>query len=751
MNDKDCPNPESLTTEHSADLETEDVEMQEELQRIGIATGLVAVVMKPHVSEIISFGSSRILLPTSILTNFLEKGVLDAEIMTFGMRQTIEKLRPLGSTILLGESLLSLSRASRMYESPEARYELIMEAIKAFREIKAIKRMGRAYLDLGTALKDGQQLYDALRAFEMSTEICEAQNDKGGLAANYYHHAHVCRLLGQEFEALKLLDKADNSLPDNSSAESWRKQILTERIFNNLQLQRDSEALKYTEEWINSGDKHYFPYFYRGEIRERSEDYDNALIDYCMASLALSQDILKNKTNQFRRIDRNRNDLMFQRGLHLALKLDKPEIALALLQVANTGGIGISVNEKKIQDTSVADSISKLRERASYLSLEATEAILQRHLDQLSEYNYMADSLISEQELLLAGDLTLNFEADDLTLLSSRIKAAVPKNAALIEFITVDDDLWLISVTDESIKAHKSLFKSFDLFILSSSFDRECDGRFELNALTAISNELLIHIESILQTKDSLIIVSCPELYGIPFQAMKWKGEPLIETHEISYITSSLNLIYNKQSVTSEPIISSSPCVFIGTPNIAYSKVPDLPGVREEIESINQAFTSVTLRVELPGNSHDLLSLNFTPRLLHVACHGQFESSAPLLSRLLMEDRPVFAFEIMMSKLNVDVVVISACQTAKGAVGVGNYAQSLSSAFLKAGAKNVIAAFWSVDDNAGSQFIKEFYRILVKGVSPITALHIAQRSLRNQPEFSHPYFWAPFTIFGATN
>lgn len=78
----------------------------------------------------------------------------------------------------------------------------------------------------------------------------------------------------------------------------------------------------------------------------------------------------------------------------------------------------------------------------------------------------------------------------------------------------------------------------------------------------------------------------------------------------------------------------------------------------------------------------------------------------------------------------------------------GGYVQSIASAFLKSG---VVAAFWRVDDSAGSAFAQLFYRELLRGYgSPTSALNAAQRELRRQPDFAHPYFWAPFAVFNAS-
>jgi CHAT domain-containing protein len=98
--------------------------------------------------------------------------------------------------------------------------------------------------------------------------------------------------------------------------------------------------------------------------------------------------------------------------------------------------------------------------------------------------------------------------------------------------------------------------------------------------------------------------------------------------------------------------------------------------------------------------------------------------------------------------------VLSACQTALGAgaqedVPLGDDWVGLVQAFHTAGAANVMAALWPVDDRATAELMGNFYRALAAGQSESEALASAQREMLRDPNTAHPFFWAGFTMSGS--
>ena len=156
-------------------------------------------------------------------------------------------------------------------------------------------------------------------------------------------------------------------------------------------------------------------------------------------------------------------------------------------------------------------------------------------------------------------------------------------------------------------------------------------------------------------------------------------------------------------------------------------------------------------------------------RIVHFATHGlvtapragcparpaRVTSFAPAGSDGLLSFREIFDL-----KLDADVVILSACDTAGSATvgasreaGVatgGNYAlDGLVRAFVGAGARSVIASHWPVPDDydATKRLISGL--LGAKPGEPIAqALADAQAGLMDDPKTSHPFYWAAFIILG---
>jgi CHAT domain-containing protein len=96
----------------------------------------------------------------------------------------------------------------------------------------------------------------------------------------------------------------------------------------------------------------------------------------------------------------------------------------------------------------------------------------------------------------------------------------------------------------------------------------------------------------------------------------------------------------------------------------------------------------------------------------------------------------------------LDLVVLSACNTALGERVPGEGLRGLTQAFFAAGSQRVLGTLWEVDDQATSEWMRHFYQSLKKTRSPATALHDAQKAMAADPQWSAPYYWAGFVLAG---
>lgn len=97
------------------------------------------------------------------------------------------------------------------------------------------------------------------------------------------------------------------------------------------------------------------------------------------------------------------------------------------------------------------------------------------------------------------------------------------------------------------------------------------------------------------------------------------------------------------------------------------------------------------------------------------------------------------------------LVVLSACETGKGVISVGQGVYGLRRGFLVAGAETLVTSLWRVHDEATGELMGIYYRKLLSSESPgdrVGAMQETMLELRARPGRAHPYYWAPFIVVG---
>jgi CHAT domain-containing protein len=124
--------------------------------------------------------------------------------------------------------------------------------------------------------------------------------------------------------------------------------------------------------------------------------------------------------------------------------------------------------------------------------------------------------------------------------------------------------------------------------------------------------------------------------------------------------------------------------------------------------------------------------------VLHFATHAIASDQWPngsglLLSSFSRDGEPLNGFlstlDLLTHRANTDLVVLSACDTARGDAAAGENVAGLARAFLGGGARRVVASLRKVDDADTARFMDEFYRRLATGETPAAALKGSRRAL----------------------
>jgi CHAT domain-containing protein len=117
------------------------------------------------------------------------------------------------------------------------------------------------------------------------------------------------------------------------------------------------------------------------------------------------------------------------------------------------------------------------------------------------------------------------------------------------------------------------------------------------------------------------------------------------------------------------------------------------------------------------------------------------------------DDGRLETHEVLGMSVRTPLVFLSGCETALGPAWGTTFERSddyvtLAQAFLFAGAQNVVATLWRIDDRSAAALAGRFSRALTTA-SPAEALATAQRELIRGATYRDPYYWAAYVVSGS--
>ena len=343
----------------------------------------------------------------------------------------------------------------------------------------------------------------------------------------------------------------------------------------------------------------------------------------------------------------------------------------------------------------------------------------------------------------------------------------VDPKTALVYSIVLDNQIEVVpGLPDRPLRHYtttltedelETTLREFKKVLVENPIERR---RFETNRLLPLAKKLydwlLKPAESDLAESDidSIAFVLDGPLRNIPVSVLHDGQQYLIEKY-------GLALSPGLQLVNPQRLPRGKVKVMAAGISEKVSDFPQLPKVPDELAAIKQQLpdTTVLLNEQFTETAvRSALKRTYYP-IVHLATHGQFSSNAEETFILTWPDDDPKDFQINVNELQnllqsqdltgeqaIELLVLSACQTAEGD---DRAALGLAGVAFRAGARSTIATLWPVSDEATAAFMERFYReltdtTLTKG----EALRRAQDFLRQSEDFSHPFFWAPYTLIG---
>ena len=272
------------------------------------------------------------------------------------------------------------------------------------------------------------------------------------------------------------------------------------------------------------------------------------------------------------------------------------------------------------------------------------------------------------------------------------------------------------------------------------ALERELAGLAELNpqASPAKIEQALVHVSSVLLPAgllpaDSTIvqIVAEGRIASVPFAGLRSPTDPsrrLVETHAVTMITSLLAVDDAPRPKQPRPFRLVALASGSGTLRAAavVDPAPRLQAATTEIHEVANLFEShdISAKVKLlTGQEGDALTLrgiwSSGADVVHFATHALADLRQPLASLLVLpandaSGTPTYltAGQVQEWRGDADLVFLSACESAIGPPRFAGGMPGLQSAFLRAGARGVIATLWPIEDVLAREFSADFYRAI---------------------------------------
>ena len=258
-----------------------------------------------------------------------------------------------------------------------------------------------------------------------------------------------------------------------------------------------------------------------------------------------------------------------------------------------------------------------------------------------------------------------------------------------------------------------------------------------------------VEATGLLEGKRGLLLAPHGELHYAPFAALLGPSQYLIQRYRVTYTPSASVWVrlHDRDARMGSGVLALAP------------RVDALPGSATEVAAIGRIYgTDARVLLGAHASKRALRDAATGPSIIHFATYGVLNKDNPLFSFVELapqggDDGRLEVHEVFGLQLRARLVVLSACQTALGAgaladVPAGDDWVGLVQAFLFAGASNVMATLWPVQDRAAADVMTRFYTALAAGQPEAEALALAQRATLRNPATAHPFYWAGYTLSG---
>ena len=278
----------------------------------------------------------------------------------------------------------------------------------------------------------------------------------------------------------------------------------------------------------------------------------------------------------------------------------------------------------------------------------------------------------------------------------SQTSALLPDDqTALVEFTATEDTLYIFTIVrgphaQPVLRTHKIAWSRTQLAhevneLLDKVAARNLDYRAPAERLY---RRLLGPAERELSHCKLLVLVPDGPLWNLPFQTLIAPDHRyLVEKQAVFYAPSLTYLLAMRNARSGTAPAASRQLLALGNPDTAA-----LPESEREVRQLVNLYGSDRAKPLIGPDASKATWQRLAPsyRILHVATHGILNADNPMYSYLVLSgktssDKTLEAREVLNMNLHSDLIVLSACETGRGRVSLGEGLVGMSWAFLLAG------------------------------------------------------------------
>jgi CHAT domain-containing protein/tetratricopeptide (TPR) repeat protein len=680
-------------------------------------------------------------------------------------RKSLKILEELGDKFGLANIQINIGVIYKMQGDYEQALEWYQKSMQGYEEIKSRRGVARSLNNIGSTYHLQGRHEQALEQLLKSLRLREELKDRSGIILTLNNLGRLYQDQGKFAEMLEVSRRSAKLAEEfNSREELWNAQYLMGMALKALG--RPAEARRSFLATIDAIES------VRREVagggQQQQSFLENKLSPWLsMVSLLVSQKEY-GQALSFAEQSKARVLLDALQGGRSSLRrsLSPQERQAEEEQRLRLGALNLKLSGEMRRDKPDSSRVAELKADIAKARLE---------YEALETSFYVAHPELKVQR----GEASI-IKAEELT-------ALLPDpSSALLEYVVDDDQTYLFAITkavghaEAEVQVFTIPIKRAELAKQTESFHTQLSGRdlgFRASA-HKLYDLLLKPAQGALRGKTNLVIAPDDKLWELPFQALLSRdGRYVMEKSAVSYVPSltvlrEMQAHRGKHQPGRRAETADNSLLAFGNPAIGektieraaltlrHEKLDPLPEAEKEVKALGQLYGNAHSKVYIGADAReDRLKAEATQaRVLHFATHGVLNNASPMYSYLVLaqgdknEDGLLEAWELMQMDLRADLVVLSACETARGRFGAGEGVIGLTWALFVAGAPATVVSQWKVESTSTRELMLGFHRDLrAPSRMPVTkaeALRQAALKLMKNPATSHPFYWASFVLVG---